>query len=248
LIGTAAPIGVQQRDAHYRNLLRQQRMLTNRLKQSSISSASLSRETEEKVVSLFREAITKDLSERWKTSLDEMIKSRVASSQRDASVLVLERATQRLQSASSTVTARGFVNLVIGIVFALGALYVLRESVSLFTPEQLERLTIPQVMYLVGVRISLALIITLIAYFFLSLYRRSLEDAKYYQNEVTNIEARTSGLLTAAALKDPQTSTVVVNALMASGNSPAGDAELKTEAAREKLLLAVIEKLPQFKS
>ena len=46
-------------------------------------------------------------------------------------------------------------------------------------------------------RVSIALFIQTFAYFFLRLYKTSLEDIKYYQNEITNIESRWLALATA---------------------------------------------------
>lgn len=44
-------------------------------------------------------------------------------------------------------------------------------------------------------RLSLVALIEVFAYFFLTLYRSNLNDIKYYQNEITNLECRKIGLI-----------------------------------------------------
>lgn len=236
-----------QMDRYQRGLLRQQRRFLAEIKDKiSPNSGRLSASTEEKIVGLFKEALDKSLPGNWRSAFLEAMKSTDGQGRQESSMAVMERAVQRLQAASSTVTIRGFVNLVIGIGFAFGALYVLRESVAIFSPEQLSRMTMGEAVYLVGVRISLALVITLISYFFLSLYRRSLEDAKYYQNEVTQLETHMAGLNVALSLSAPEIAAAAVQTLMKSGQQPpaSGSSDL---AGRERLLLALIEKLPAVK-
>ena len=51
-------------------------------------------------------------------------------------------------------------------------------------------------------RFSFAIFIETFAYFFLRLYRNSLDDIKYYQNEITNIEARWGAMRVARDTND----------------------------------------------
>lgn len=51
-------------------------------------------------------------------------------------------------------------------------------------------------------RLTLVLMIELFAYFFLSLYKASLSEIKYFQNELTNIEAKQVSLCAAVAQGD----------------------------------------------
>lgn len=234
-------------DRYQRSLLRQQRMLLSEIRQRPPSDPQrLSKEAEGQVVKLFREALDGTLPTTWRDTFLEAVKSKSEQSLQDSSMMVLERAVQRLQAASSTVTVRGFVNLVIGIIFALGALYVLRESVGLFSPEQLSRITVAEAIYFVGVRISLALIITLISYFFLSLYKRSLEDAKYYQNEVTKLETHIAGLTVALSISDLGAVANAISTLMKARDNPL-ETGVSDGSTKEKMLLAMIDKLPSIR-
>jgi hypothetical protein len=251
LVGVGLDVELpQKRLRRYQSRIRQQRLKLRELRaQLSSSERILSSSAEAKIIDLFRQAIGDDIAPKISQGLEAAVDDRASGRMDEAAIGVMDRAVGRLQSASSTVTIRGFVNLVIGILFALGALYVLRESVGLFSPEQLSRITLAEATYLVGIRVSLALVITLIAYFFLSLYRRSLEDAKYYQNEVTQIEAVISAISLSKTLSDPSISAAVVQGLITRGSQIVADAPPKNaETFRERLALKALEKLPDIKT
>jgi predicted PurR-regulated permease PerM len=59
-------------------------------------------------------------------------------------------------------------------------------------------------------RFSLVILIELFAYFFLSLYKTGLDEIKYFQNELTNIEAKQISLQTALNSND----TSMVNSVV----------------------------------
>jgi hypothetical protein len=63
-------------------------------------------------------------------------------------------------------------------------------------------------------RVSIALFIKTFAYFFLRLYKTSLEDIKYYQNEMTNIESKGLAFKTVVELKNEALIKLAVAALM----------------------------------
>src|SRR5450830_496423 len=77
---------------------------------------------------------------------------------------------------------RGNLNLILGILTTLIGLMVL----AYFVP-----------------RVSLVMLIEVFAYFFLKLYKQSLSEIKYFQNEITNVE---SSHLAIQFAKDPDTS------------------------------------------
>lgn len=85
---------------------------------------------------------------------------------------------------------------------------------ELFSPSDLSSLTLSQSLYIMGVRISLALVITLIAYFFLALYKRSLEDLKHYQNEMTAIGLSATSIGLAYDCKTDEVKRAVAEAIL----------------------------------
>ncbi len=95
--------------------------------------------------------------------------------------------TRRLQNELESLFRRGNVNLVIGIFVALLGMAILAYYVvtkghsggsALAFTEQFVPL------------ISLVIAVEVLAYFFLRLYSNSLREIKYFQNELTNIEAK----------------------------------------------------------
>ena len=94
---------------------------------------------------------------------------------------------------------RGNLNLILGILTTLIGLMVLGYSVF-NAPVANETQVI--LAYFVP-RVSLVMLIEVFAYFFLKLYKQSLSEIKYFQNEITNVE---SSHLAIQFAKDPDTS------------------------------------------
>lgn len=63
-------------------------------------------------------------------------------------------------------------------------------------------------------RISLTIFIEIFSYFFLNLYKKNLEDIKYFQNEVTNLESKYLALLYAFESNNGQIKAKVIEMLM----------------------------------
>lgn len=62
-------------------------------------------------------------------------------------------------------------------------------------------------------RLSLIIFTELFAYFFLRLYKNGLDDIKYYQNELTNVELKISALKVALASNDNEILKLVIGEL-----------------------------------
>lgn len=114
---------------------------------------------------------------------------------------------QRLQKQVSALGRRGYLNLVIGILTTIAGLlilgfYVFREHLPeqdpwRFTSDFISRLT-------------LVLFIEAFAYFFLNLYKSSLTEIKYFQNEITNLEAKFIALSVSIDSGSQKTRDVVI--------------------------------------
>lgn len=123
--------------------------------------------------------------------------------------LTIERLKEELFSLSK----RGNLNLSIGIVttitgLALLGFFVLGEKPTGLSPgtEQFIINFIP--------RISLVVLIEVFAYFFLRLYKASLSEIKYFQNEITTIESKYLALKVAASMDDAEQLKVVIEQLV----------------------------------
>jgi hypothetical protein len=62
-------------------------------------------------------------------------------------------------------------------------------------------------------RLTLVIFIEIFAYFFLSLYRASLQEIKYFQNELTNVESKQAALIAAIDMDDHVAINKVLTAL-----------------------------------
>lgn len=130
--------------------------------------------------------------------------------------LRFDEARARLSSQIANLNRRGNVNLLIGIAISLTGMLVLVQFIyaqsHLFpadwqanhTEDQLMRsITLYMIAFLP--RLSFVFIIELFAYFFLKLYKASLSEVKYFQNEITNMEAKHFALLVATEQQENAT-------------------------------------------
>lgn len=132
------------------------------------------------------------LKSAWKHDLDRNSQVEQVSRQ-------LAEAKRRLTSELDAVNRRGNLNLSIGIVTTISGLAILGFTVF----DRYAGPSDPQTVALHYLpRLSLVLFIEVFAYFFLKLYKASLVETKYFQNELTNIESRFTALV--VALHRPQ--------------------------------------------
>lgn len=140
------------------------------------------------------------------------LESRVAEKygERQILQLVVEQGAQtlsRLRQELFSLSRRSNLNLAIGIVTTITGLlmlgmFVLRENPSIGDGPQFLAEFVP--------RISLVLLIEVFAYFFLRLYKSTLAEIKYFQNEITSIEAKFLALTVAASVgKEEQLKSVL---------------------------------------
>jgi len=59
-------------------------------------------------------------------------------------------------------------------------------------------------------RVSLVILVEVFAYFFLRLYKESLDDIKYFQTEITRVEMKTLALTVATELKDSEATRMLL--------------------------------------
>ena len=115
----------------------------------------------------------------------------------------------RLAQETKDLAERGNFNLVIGAFVALAGLVVLGYTVS-NTPTSSDGMTL--LSYYVP-RTTLVVLIEVFAYFFLSLYKTSLTEIKYFQNELTNVESKHLAGELAQKTDDSQIRVTVIDQL-----------------------------------
>jgi len=110
-----------------------------------------------------------------------------------------EDARSRLAQEVSALGRRGNLNLSLGVITTIVGLVFLGYFV--FTSGDPAKQPIDFAIHFLP-RLTLVLFIEVFAYFFLRLYKSSLTEIKYFQNEVTNIEAKYIALKTALNIGD----------------------------------------------
>jgi len=179
--------------SHLEKQLYELRMLIASLQKKE--SNSISQEDKEKIAQNIQAKLESDALEEYVAGIKQLIKA-----QTEEKVLhsQFKAITVRLETEASNLAKRGNLNLFLGMcttLLGLGALaYSVYHSPLTQSPQELLVYFIP--------RISLVLLIEIFAYFFLSLYKQSLGEIKYFQNEITNIQAKQLAVSLTTSLGD----------------------------------------------
>jgi len=136
----------------------------------------------------------------------------------DTVIRVSTLSKYRLIGEIEDLANRANVNLYIGIVFSVIGIVIIgvsafQDSVSVTAPSKSGvSLDTVSLIRAYGMKIAVGVFLQIIAFFFLRLYRSSLVDIKYYQNELTNLEGKHQAVVLASTSDDPELlHTVVVN-------------------------------------
>lgn len=119
----------------------------------------------------------------------------------------LENTRLRLRQEISALGRRGNVNLVIGVLTTIAAVGILTTTV--LDPEM--TLTRETLLSHFAPRLTLSLFIEIFSFFFLKLYKSGLNEIKYFQNELTNVEMKFVSLDSALRNKNEDALTNVIN-------------------------------------
>ena len=166
-----------------------------------------------------RAKLMHELSESIKDQAAQDVMSRLQASveknSKDVAELTLvarqsEQTIDRLRQELFSLSKRSNLNLSIGIVTTLTGLMLLGMFV-LREPQTATDAT----SFLIGFvpRISLVVLIEVFAYFFLRLYKATLIEIKYFQNEVTSMEAKFLALIVATKSGSPEHMSKVIDHL-----------------------------------
>lgn len=174
------PTATSQRNATRAYVDRQIASLTQRL---TSSSSPTSEDDRQRSTELLRAQLREGAAE---LVVSEMRKQAAAEAENRAIDVKATRMEQRLSREITDLARRGNVNLVLGMGTTVFGLYFLGSAV-LNSPAALSGTDL--VMHFIP-RLSFAVVIEVFAYFFLRLYKESLGEIKYFQNELTNLESR----------------------------------------------------------
>ncbi len=144
----------------------------------------------EKVVATLSESVTGTLSDAFLKSVEERYGAAITSRTEQSELrAICDESKRRIHTEIDALTQRSSMNLIIGnltTLVAVGLLVYIALTDKLLETD----IDITSVLLHFIPRLSIAIFIEIFSFFFLRLYKSGLADIKYYQNELTNIEAR----------------------------------------------------------
>ncbi|MDR4518480.1 MAG: hypothetical protein MRK00_14010 [Nitrosomonas sp.] len=181
-------------------------------KKVSLNLESIDPDEKKEIVDQLKlELLEKSNDEAFKEYFDS-IESRIEKFKKHENLdEIFLRMLGRLDSEISTLGRRGNLNLALGIITTLLGLIVLGYFVL-----EIDSIPEDKVAFLAYFlpKLSLVVLIEIFAFFFLKLYKESLSEIKYFQNEITNIESKFSALKLAMCNDNQDTTTSVVSTLL----------------------------------
>jgi len=180
--------------------------------------------------------------------------------------------SKRLSGLIADLNRKANVNLFIGItatLFALTIMFILvleakginetviihgtNNQVNLSHDKETNSVQLLNLIQFYVPRLTLALFIEIFAFFFLRLYRNNLDEVKYFQNELTNIESKQTALEAGFLIKESSKETlekVILNIVSTERNfileKGQSTVDLERNKLENKINLASFETLSQF--
>lgn len=187
--------------------------LKKQLSNSESLGEVITDETKGEIVEILRAKIVKESFDQASQDVLQKIEGNIKNLNHLKEVEgVFSRTLKRLYSEINALSRRGNLNLSIGIlttIIGLGILgYFVLEIDSI--PED----TMAFIAHFIP-RLSLVILIEVFAYFFLKLYKSSLAEIKYFQNEMTNVEAKLAAIKCSIMTSDTKSTSGVIQALSA---------------------------------
>lgn len=174
-------------------------------------SEAISSEHREELVSLLKDDILKESKSEASAEVLKALEGKIKSTNQLKEVeAVFSRTLERLYAEISALSRRGNLNLSLGILTTIIGLSILGYFV-------IEVDSIPEdkmafIAYFLP-RLSLVILIEVFAYFFLKLYKSSLSEIKYFQNEMTNSEAKLAAIKCSIMTSDSAATSSVIQTL-----------------------------------
>ncbi|HFX6223808.1 hypothetical protein [Acinetobacter nosocomialis] len=165
-------------------------------------------EQKQQLIEQLKNKIEQQTTEIYFNQLKDKIKVEIVN---DSFENKINKTMNRLENERISLARRGNLNLVLGMTLSFFGLAVLASSIFLSAKEYTD---IYQLILNMLPKTTLALFIEIFAYFFLRLYKQSLDDIKFYQNELTNIEAKYLSLQIAKQTNNHKLITTILDELV----------------------------------
>lgn len=163
----------------------------------SFSELNINKDQKDRIIEAFKNSISTNLNNDFYSDLNVRLTNRLAEEklQRYNSLIKdFEDTKNRLKLEASEIEAKGTLNLILGAFLALlglGYLYYLQIDKPIISSNLLFAYN------KVFSRYSVVILIEILAFFFLRLYKSSYAESKYFQNELTTVELKFASLFTA---------------------------------------------------
>lgn len=186
------------------NLIKQlEEKVEKTTEEATAVGAGLTDEDRSEIVTYLKDSIDRELGSGLLGKIEETYGKIIVEKQQAVEYRRLYRLTmERLRSEIQALGRRGNLNLIIGTLTTVTGLFMLgymvfSSSIDPKEPWSIAAYYIP--------RLSLILFIEIFAYFFLRLYKSSLQEIKYFQNELTNTELKLLAFEAAIESADSET-------------------------------------------
>lgn len=193
------------------NIQSELKALKDQISNRESLNEAISSEYREELVSLLKDEILKESKSEASSEILKSIEGKAKSINQLKEVEAVFYSTlERLYAEISALSRRGNLNLSLGILTTIIGLGILGYFI-------LEIDSIPEdkmafIAHFIP-RLSLVILIEVFAYFFLRLYKSSLSEIKYFQNEMTNSEAKLAAIKCSIMTSDSASTSRVIQAL-----------------------------------
>ncbi|MEJ5266853.1 MAG: hypothetical protein WHW07_03485 [Bacteroidales bacterium] len=185
---------------HDKEILEEIRNLKNKIGENKTAGLDLNESEKIKLFELFESKLEKNLSKEFLEAIQQKFGSKIIASEQHTDLLNdLFDIKDRMRIEIKKLSLRANTNLAIGSATTFVALIVLYITVVSNHTDFTNTLSLSS---FIIPRISLVVFIEVFAFFFLKLYKSSLDNIRYYHNEMTNIETRIIALKSATINAD----------------------------------------------
>lgn len=178
------------------------------------AAVSISKEEKESLLADLRNQFETKTSEEYYQDIKQKIKREWLESEIDYSV---RSTTARLKEEINTLKLRSNLNLVIGMILCFSgiiALYVfLQKNAGMYVLAYKDH-NINEIILTLLPNAFFVLLIEIFSYFFLNLYKKSIEEIKFYQNELTNLESKFLALKTAKITNNHKLQCIILEEIV----------------------------------
>ncbi|QUM81699.1 hypothetical protein HWV01_16115 [Moritella sp. 5] len=182
--------------------------LREELNQSTSKNDIMTVEERDELVSLLREEIVKNSISKASADVLKQLEEKVKNTEHLKEVEnVFKNTLKRIYSEIDSLSRRGNLNLSLGITTTIIGLTILGYFVVEIDSIPEDKLAF--IAHFIP-RLSLVLLIEIFAYFFLKLYKSSLSEIKYFQNEMTNVEAKLVAIKCSIITEDTKSTSAVI--------------------------------------